>query len=98
MFRTRFSYMNIVEAWCSDWIDAAKLAYSIGGPQFCRNMLLGGSGSKSKPRSQASNQGMIRSLADRLNKLKGAPPPLSRGFSAPLRSLSPKFLATSKYT
>lgn len=23
--------MNIVETWCNDWIDAAKLAYSVGG-------------------------------------------------------------------
>jgi hypothetical protein len=37
--------MNIVETWCNDWIDAAKLAYSVGGPpKFCSNMLLGGSG------------------------------------------------------
>jgi hypothetical protein len=30
--QNKVSYMNIVEAWCNDWIDAAELAYSIGGP------------------------------------------------------------------
>ena len=59
--QNKVSYMNIVEAWYNDWIDAAKLAYSIEGPQLPRNMLLGGYRIMSKPRSQASNQGMIRS-------------------------------------
>lgn len=74
--QNKVSYMNIVEAWCNDWIDAAELAYSIGGPQFCKNMLLDGSWIKSKPRSQASNQGMIRSLAGSPQQAKG---PLSPG-------------------
>ena len=32
MFRTKVSYKNIVEAWCDDWIDATKLAYSFRPP------------------------------------------------------------------
>ena len=36
-----FVHENIVEAWCNDWIDAAELAYSIGGPQFCRKYAFG---------------------------------------------------------